>query len=213
MIDVYYNTENNIIIDNFLPNDLYNSLTGYIQNELIKKEWVSTHKNELTDESNKNKVKINTDLGRIRLEVKPEPALLKYIEEYARQYTKNIIFQHAYFVEYNKKYGIPNLPPHVDDNFEYARLTFDIQLSSNKLWKIFVEDNDFELHENEGLVFSGTHQVHWREKVIFDNTDYVDMLLCQFSNPSLLSKPINLKFKSDIRSRANIFKLQYNKKG
>ena len=101
----------------------------------------------------------------------------------------------------------------VDDNFEYARLTFDIQLSSNKLWKIFVEDNDFELHENEGLVFSGTHQVHWREKVIFDNTDYVDMLLCQFSNPSLLSKPINLKFKSDIRSRANIFKLQYNKKG
>ena len=117
------------------------------------------------------------------------------------------------FARYNLKYGIPNLPPHVDDNFEYARLTFDIQLSSNKLWKIFVEDNDFELHENEGLVFSGTHQVHWREKVIFDNTDYVDMLLCQFSNPSILSKPINLKFKADIRSRANIFKLQYNKKG
>ena len=40
------------------------------------------------------------------------------------------------FARYNLKYGIPNLPPHVDDNFEYARLTFDIQLSSNKLWKI-----------------------------------------------------------------------------
>jgi hypothetical protein len=117
------------------------------------------------------------------------------------------------FARYNLKYGVPNLPPHVDDNFEYARLTFDIQLSSNRLWKIFVEDNDFELHENEGLVFSGTHQVHWREKVLFDSKDYVDMLLCQFSNPSLLSKPINLKFKADIRSRANILKLQYNKKG
>ena len=117
------------------------------------------------------------------------------------------------FARYNLKYGVPNLPPHVDDNFEYPRLTFDIQLSSNKLWKIFVEDNDFELHENEGLVFSGTHQVHWREKIIFDNTDYVDMLLCQFSDPSPSSKPINLKFKADIRSRANILKLQYNKKG
>jgi len=117
------------------------------------------------------------------------------------------------FARYNLKYGVPNLPPHVDDNFEYARLTFDIQLSSNRLWKIFVEDNDFELHENEGLIFSGTHQVHWREKVLFDSKDYVDMLLCQFSNPSLLSKPINLKFKADIRSRANILKLQYNKKG
>ena len=117
------------------------------------------------------------------------------------------------FARYNLKYGVPNLPPHVDDNFEYPRLTFDIQLSSNKLWKIFVEDNDFELHENEGLVFSGTHQVHWREKIIFDNTDYVDMLLCQFSDPSPSSKPINLKFKADIRSCANILKLQYNKKG
>lgn len=117
------------------------------------------------------------------------------------------------FARYNLKYGIPNLPPHVDDNFEYARLTFDIQLSSNKLWQICVEDGNFELHDNEGLTFAGTHQVHWREKVIFDNTDYVDMLLCQFSNPSPLSKPINLKFKAEVRSRANMIKLQYNKRG
>ena len=117
------------------------------------------------------------------------------------------------FARYQMQYGIPNLPPHVDDNFEYPRLTFTIQLSSNKLWKIFVEDKGFELHENEGLIFSGTHQVHWREKVVFDNKDYVDILLCQFSDPSPLSKPIDLKFKTDIRSRANMFKLQYNKKG
>ena len=117
------------------------------------------------------------------------------------------------FARYKLQYGFPNLPPHVDDNFEYPRLTFDIQLNGSKIWKIFVEDNCFDLYKNEALVFSGTHQVHWREKIEFNDTDCVDMLICQFSDPSPSSKPISLKFKSDIRSRANIFKLQYNKKG
>ncbi len=181
MIDVYYNTENNIIIDNFLPNDLCNNLTGYIQNELIKKEWVSTHKNELTDEHNKNKIKINTDLGRIRLEVRPEPALLKYIEEYARQYTKNIIFQHAYFVEYNKKYGVPNLPPHLD--FTDSGVTIIYQLKSNIVWKSMVEGKEIELKDNQGYWVNVRDQAHWRRPYNFKDEDFLQMVFFHFHDP------------------------------
>lgn len=77
----------------------------------------------------------------------------------------------------------PNLVPHWDA-FETPRFTLDIQLRSNTDWALFVEDREFILKDNQGLVFSGTHQIHWREKKEFLRGEFVDMLFCHLHIPN-----------------------------
>lgn len=68
------------------------------------------------------------------------------------------------FTRYSQEYGSPNLHPHVDTKFEEPRITLDIQLDGNVSWNIVVEEQLNVLKNNDALIFSGTHQVHWREK-------------------------------------------------
>ena len=194
MKNIYYNTENNVVIDNFLPDNIYNNIAQYINNELIKKEWVSTHKNELINRHNNNKVKINTDLGRIRLEIKPEPELLKYLENYIQQYKKNMLFQHAYYVEYNKKYGIPNLPPHVDSTD--SGITIIYQFKSNVVWKSMVEGKDIELKDNQGYWINVRDQAHWRRPHAFNDDDFLQMIFFHFHDPDNLFEMPDAQFLS-----------------
>ena len=73
------------------------------------------------------------------------------------------------------------LVPHTDQGFREPRLTFDIQLKSNRDWAIVVEGTDYVLKDNQALTFSGTHQVHWREKTEFLGDDFMDMIFAHFS--------------------------------
>lgn len=75
----------------------------------------------------------------------------------------------------------PALIPHTDETFKEPRLTFDIQLKSSRPWAIVVEGVPYTLEDNQALVFAGTHQVHWREKIEFEQDDYMDMIFCHFS--------------------------------
>ena len=38
--------------------------------------------------------------------------------------------------------------------------------------------------KNQGVIFSGTHQIHWRPEVSFTNEDYYDILVCQMIEDS-----------------------------
>lgn len=75
----------------------------------------------------------------------------------------------------------PNLFPHRDETFREPRLTFDIQLKSTKPWPLVVEGKTFVLEDNQALTFSGTHQIHWREKIEFAEGEYMDMIFCHFA--------------------------------
>ena len=77
----------------------------------------------------------------------------------------------------------PNLVPHWD-SFETPRFTFDIQLRSNTDWTLFVEDKEFVLKDNQALTFSGTHQIHWREKKQFLEGEFMDMIFCHLHIPN-----------------------------
>ena len=115
------------------------------------------------------------------------------------------------FTRYSLDYGKPDLPPHVDTRFKQPRLTFDIQLDGNTLWPIVVEGEKYTLKNNQALIFSGTHQVHWRERKSFNSGEYLDMLLCQFSEKTTENNDIGLEFikKRDIRQKT--LKLKYDK--
>jgi hypothetical protein len=88
----------------------------------------------------------------------------------------------------------PNLTPHYD-NFEEPRFTFDYQISSNTSWPIVVEGVEFELEDNQAVTFSGTHQVHWRSKKIFEDGEFIDMIFCHLYLPG---NPKNLHDHVDI---------------
>jgi hypothetical protein len=115
------------------------------------------------------------------------------------------------FTRYSLDYGIPDLPPHVDTNFKQPRLTFDIQLKSNTSWPIIVEEELYTLKDNEALIFSGTHQVHWRQKKQFNKNEYVDMLLCQFSEKTNIDNTISLDFIKQRDIKQKLLKLKYEK--
>jgi hypothetical protein len=54
-------------------------------------------------------------------------------------------------------------PPHRDRNV--CQWTLDLCVNQDKQWPLFVEDKTFHLKENEALVYSGTDQLHWRERI------------------------------------------------
>jgi hypothetical protein len=57
-------------------------------------------------------------------------------------------------------------------------VTFDIQLRTSEPWALVVEEDVYNLQDNQALVFSGTQQIHWREdKQIADDAE-IDMIFC-----------------------------------
>jgi hypothetical protein len=107
----------------------------------------------------------------------------------------------------------PSLHPHFDgfgdDSHDPIRITLDVQLKSTFNWKLFVEGKSFTLNDNEALVFSGTNQIHWREKINFKKDDFVDMLFCHFvqdcENPKFNSED----FQKNLELKESDFQLKY----
>lgn len=89
------------------------------------------------------------------------------------------------FARYSSEWGHDvKLFPHYDENFKEPRFTLDIQIKSTVPWAIVVEGEKYILKDNEALIFSGTHQIHWREKIKFSDSDYTDMIFCHFTEDS-----------------------------
>jgi hypothetical protein len=86
------------------------------------------------------------------------------------------------FARYDNSVGVkPQLYPHFDNPFQEQRFTLDIQVKSTIDWPIVVEGNEYVLKDNQGLIFSGTHQIHWRVDKTFKDSDFVEMIFCHFS--------------------------------
>jgi|LakMenEpi13Oct10_1017325.scaffolds.fasta_scaffold00001_26 hypothetical protein len=130
----------------------------------------------------------------------PESIIQKVKSVAEKEYGEELTLEGMSFARYSIEYGErPNLTPHYDNTFIEQRLTLDIQLRSSIRWPIVVEDSRFILNNNEGLTFSGTHQIHWREYVEFEKQDFVEMLFCHFSLKN--KKPISLQEKIQIESK------------
>jgi hypothetical protein len=87
-----------------------------------------------------------------------------------------------HFAKYAKSSGHrPQLYPHYDVHLKVPHLTLSIQIESSFPWTMFIDGKPYTLKDNQGLLFSGTHQIHWRDNVDFGEYDYSDVLLSQFS--------------------------------
>lgn len=166
-------TENNVVVDNVLTQFEIEQIYEAVKNN-NGEDFVEPH-------CQLNKF--------IRL---PEEIIEKFTQ-HARKISGNnnlVLTEYCYSIYKNKKDNngknlLPSLFPHYDETFKEPRFTFDYQLRSTIDWPLFVEpDKEFILKDNQALTFSGTHQIHWRTPVVFNDDDYIEMIFCHFSDPS-----------------------------
>jgi hypothetical protein len=75
----------------------------------------------------------------------------------------------------------PKLYPHFDNHAKDGQtVTVSIELDSNIDWNLVVENKKYKTNFNEGVVFSGTQQIHWREKYKFNKLDYCAAVFAHF---------------------------------
>lgn len=70
----------------------------------------------------------------------------------------------------------PNLRTHYD-TLKYPGVTVSLKLDSTLDWDVYVEGERFQLDTNDGVLFSGSHQIHWRPRKQFNDGDYYDILV------------------------------------
>jgi hypothetical protein len=109
----------------------------------------------------------------------------------------SLIFGGVNYVEYNKEFGVPFLPPHFDG--DSSELIVNFQLSSNTTWQVGVDLELFTLEDNSAILFHPNESVHWRPNKIFNNGEYVKMMFFRYSaNPPKNYSHMNLSV-DDVR--------------
>lgn len=81
-----------------------------------------------------------------------------------------------YTLESNSK---PRLHPHYDIGLDQASFTLSIQLDHTIPWKVYVGHNGYDIERNSAVLFSGSHQIHWRPDIDFSKDDYYDIIVAQ----------------------------------
>jgi len=84
---------------------------------------------------------------------------------------------------YSPRYGIPNIPPHIDLNA--CTYTIDLQLDGNVEWEIYVEGTPYVMQNGDALLYLGSDQMHWRPK--YPNNEYksyLEMCFLHFVHPN-----------------------------
>jgi hypothetical protein len=130
-----------------------------------------------------------------------------------QHYGKDWTVRDYQFARYSKKYGYETkLYPHFDDAFETHRLTLDVQVHSTVSWPIVVEGKEFLLNDNEGVVFFGTDQVHWRTNMQLSDDDIVDMIFCHCENLSDPRNPVTKEHRDNMRKIEEVWLNKVNVK-
>ena len=138
----------------------------------------------------------------------PEHIVEKIVKVVNDNFDTNLVLKELSFARYENSRGMnPRLFPHYDETFKEQRITFDIQVKSSLPWNIVVEDEPYTLQDNQALFFSGTHQVHWREKIAFESDDYMDMIFCHFSEENPETTPED--HYKDMDLKVKLFRDQY----
>lgn len=130
---------------------------------------------------------------------------------------KKIVFENSgikvddlqiHFARYSKKTGSdPRLLPHFDRFVTVPSLTLSIQLRKTfERWQIYVDDFNINMSENSAILFSGTHQIHFREPKEFSNEDFCDIFVCQFAISNQFDNEHNEKMQNKLLKYLEYYK-------
>ncbi len=176
-------------------------IKNILSEEQIKKVY------EVVDSTPDDRTRLQTRLGHKAYLVGLGDDIKKRLESVVQEhYGKDWVLNDYQFARYSKKYGYePKLYAHFDDAFQTHRLTLDVQVHSTVSWPIVVEGKEFLLNDNEGVVFSGTDQIHWRTNLELSDDDVVDMIFCHCENINDPRNPITKEHLDEMHKREKIW--------
>lgn len=128
-----------------------------------------------------NKIKVEQNVGKASFEARPMPKeILDKVISYAKESGYDVSYNDlvCIFMRYSNEFGKPALHPHLD--LHNWGLSIDYQLKATIDWPVIIEDVEYQLHDNDALIFDSSIAVHWRPVKKLDNTDFVDMILFHF---------------------------------
>jgi hypothetical protein len=105
----------------------------------------------------------------------------------------------------------PLLMPHYDRALTKAMFSLAIVLDSTFNWDIYVEGEKFVPRKNDGVLFSGSHQVHWRPDVEFKEDDYYDIMVCQFEELTDEDRSLSKEHKETMDERNGLWCLEWER--
>lgn len=128
-------------------------------------------------------------------------------------YGKKLKLYAVAFGRYSSEFGIPKLPPHIDE--VPSQFTLDYQLDGNIEWPIVIEGDEYLLKNNSILVFEGEHVLHWRPKRNFSDGEFIDLMWFQFIDNDHWSnktevRPDYKEFKSVLSTKLKKWEHMYN---
>lgn len=178
----------------FFDKETFEFFKKYCQNELKNRQIVTLLDGQQVDT---NVSILQKNIGRITMHLnldKIPENVYRWVFWYAKNINENMIPNTFMFVRYSKKYGTPQLLPHVDNS--NTDFTIDCQIDSTRPWPIVIENEPYTLNNNDALVFDSCVNTHWRKPALFNDEDYVDMAFFHFIHKD---KPNNFKKKASIR--------------
>jgi len=108
-------------------------------------------------------------------------SLVKRLTELAESITEySVRMSSITYVEYNSKYGKPQLPPHWDGDSN--DLIINYQFASNTSWDIGIDFDVYKMEDNSAIIFNPNEKTHWRPHKIFNDGEYVKMIFFRFEN-------------------------------
>jgi hypothetical protein len=130
-------------------------------------------------------VKIQKNLGRFGAEgiILPDNINRKVLDLVNAGLVNNkyrLTNQGVFYVEYNPKYGTPDLTPHYDGGT--CTLILDYQLSSNTDWPIGIDDRLYQLSDNDGVLLKPLEYLHYRPIRSWSDGDSVRMIFFNLVN-------------------------------
>jgi hypothetical protein len=125
------------------------------------------------------------DMSRMQIELIYPPMLRERLERFASETVgEHVMMSHNSYLDYYGKYNVktnPKLPPHVDSDNYYSKLTIDYLLSKTIDWPIVIEGKPFNLEVGDLFIFWGAGQIHWRDPIALAESDRVEVLTMHFS--------------------------------
>lgn len=126
-------------------------------------------------------------MSRVQIEFNLPKIIEDKLTDLAKKFINDpdLILTHYQYLDYYGQYGngkSPNLPPHLDVENYYTKISIDYQMKSNIDWAIVVEGEKFILKDHEILVFEAGERIHWRDPIKLKEDDRCEVIVFHFSN-------------------------------
>lgn len=145
--------------------------TGIINNILSDEDYARL-KNHFLNNVNTGQIQYD-DWGRKLIHSSFDPVLVEYAEKMlptVRDFFEDQSIMPTYSMY--SEYSDTTIGLHKHKDLNACQYTVDILIGQTREWPLFIEGTAYPIQENDGLLFCGEAQEHWRES-LSNNTDII----------------------------------------